>query len=112
MLDPIVVEELSAVPVGPLEGMSTEIVTLCLDQIGRQTSRAVAVEVGEGARICRCRDSGVHGSRDDQAPRRLCRLQGIGKEGCLGKIVEVWTMPLDPSAFDGFWESETSAAAK
>ena len=55
-----------------LEGVCTEVVTLCLDQVRGDNLRAVAVEERERGREGRCRDTPEDGLRDDTAPAGLC----------------------------------------
>ena len=76
--DPVGVERLAASFVGSLVSMSTEVVSLSLQQVGGQAGSAVAVEVGQCRREGRDRDTHLYGGRDDSTPRRLSFLDGLG----------------------------------
>src|SRR5262249_26704174 len=88
---PVDVEELAARGVGALEGVGAEVIALDLEEVGRQPSRAIAVEVGESAAKGRGRDAVARCQRDDRAPPVLTGVKRSGevpvehqvREGCI-----------------------------
>ena len=69
---PVRVEELTPGFIDALVGMRSEIVALCLQEIGGEAAAAVAVEVVQCRRHGRQWDAEVDGGADDVAPVVLC----------------------------------------
>ena len=63
--------------ISALIGMSTEIVTLSLNQVSRQDCRTVAVVVGNGGRECRNRDTVLNGISHNITQRLLIFISNL-----------------------------------
>ena len=80
MAAPVSMEELAPRFVDTFVRVCTKIIALSLQQIGRQTFRAVTVEICQGRTYCRYGDTQVHRHSNHTAPGRLRFLDGFGKE--------------------------------
>ena len=91
---PIGVEELAAGAVYPFVGVCTEVVPLCLYEIGRYPFRSVGVEEGECGSVCRDRDPCSNRPLDGAAPPRLGRgnrrPEEIAQEDVLQALLQVF----------------------
>jgi len=58
------------------EGVGTEVVTLSLEDIGRNDLAPVTVQEGEGGRKCRSGDTPENGLSDDAPPAGLSLVDG------------------------------------
>ena len=73
-------KELTARFVETLVGVSTKVITLSLQQVRRQASGSVTVEVSQSGGDRRHRNSQCDGSRCDSTPRSLSCFDGFLKE--------------------------------
>jgi len=62
------------------EGVGTEVVTLSLDNVGRDDLAPVPVQEGESSRESRSGDAPENGLSDDTPPAGLCLADGVNEE--------------------------------
>jgi len=79
MASPIGVEELATRLVNTFISVGTEVITLSLEEISRQTSSAIAIVIGKSGGDGRNRDAIEESSRSNTPPASLGRLQ-LGTE--------------------------------
>ena len=88
--DPVGVEFFAAGFVCAFVGVGTEVVALCLEEVGWESSAAVAVEVGESGGEAGDGESELDGGGDDAAPGGLGFFDSGAEEVVEEEVFEGW----------------------
>ena len=83
-------EKLAARLVNPLVRMRSEIITLCLKQIGREPFGGIAVKIAEGGSNGRSRNTAFYGCRRNFPPCGQKGFDGAAKIRIEQEIFQLW----------------------